>query len=332
MTGCRGSAARIAAISEDVVVFTGRGSKGHLNSQGGQAESSSAIELVTSAQAGTRQNTNETREKTNETAILAKPDASPEATDGLGASDAPSPLHDVEDDSEDALIADYLANVDGDMDALGGQSRFLGRDLGGDDIFLAEDASSPGMDVAEVSENDDIPPDTSQDERLAKILATQEEFGIRSKDPILLDGNEEDTDHHQRAQKKGSAGDRKNILGKNRGEFPSASKLADALDAIDFNETAVWSGSRKGKRNRAMPNFNVSDSEIEAALGLMWQKDRQKRKEKRQEREQLRSKGQLNKSSMSDLRFQPSGQPSGGYTFEQVKVEIQEFLLGDAAR
>lgn len=77
-----------------------------------------------------------------------------------------------------------------------------------------------------------------------------------------------------------------------------------------------------------MPEFNVSDPELEAALEMTWQKNRQKRKEKRQEREELRAKGLLNKTSKADAR----PQFPGAYTFEQVKLDIQEFLLSDQAR
>lgn len=116
-----------------------------------------------------------------------------------------------------------------------------------------------------------------------------------------------------------------------RTEFPSASAFADALDEnpyeafdiMDFNRPSLRTNAR-GKSN--VPEFDLSDSELEWQLQTSWGNDRKKKKAKKQQREELRAQGSLgNKGGKASVN-------SGGMKVEEIILEVRSFLLADSER
>jgi len=83
---------------------------------------------------------------------------------------------------------------------------------------------------------------------------------------------------------------------------------------------------KKPKGRKGKVPFDLSDSELEASMGLAWDNDRRKKKEKKQEREALRAQGLLGKkTNKPDLK----ARFSEGMSIGAVKNEIKNFLIGD---
>lgn len=115
-----------------------------------------------------------------------------------------------------------------------------------------------------------------------------------------------------------------------RTNFPSASAFADALDEDPYGAFDIMDFDRpslrkkpKGKRN--IPEFGLSDSEMEWQLQMTWENDRKKKKIKKQQREELRAQGLLGKAKKS-------GTNSGGMKAEDIVSHVRTFLLSDNER
>ncbi|KAL2179409.1 uncharacterized protein P884DRAFT_219111 [Thermothelomyces heterothallicus CBS 202.75] len=259
----------------------------------------------------------------------------------------------MKDAEEDAILADYVANMvaNSDDDLLANQIQPLTchRDLGDDDDaidfgvteekspkgdnpldeveeeFAESDASDTGVvDFVESDDDHDTDADT-KDEALARLFSEQEELGVGSDDLLLLTSAFANTGTRKSKEKR--------VLKANSGraprEPPSATQVADAFDCLDLADWGYLSGRTRKRRSKQPPNFNVSDSEIEAALKTAWQRDRERKKSRKQERETLRSQGLLGKEAgPDDLRVKYLS----GMRLDDIKLELTSFLVGSAER
>lgn len=251
---------------------------------------------------------------------------------------------------EDAIVADYIANMINDDEDSDGDDReddkvnyhsFVRRDLGGSDGEFGE-AEESGCDDSllhdEQSEIDD--PDVLEaeesgtsdidDETLARLLAKQDELGLGDDELVLFSAEGYSGTRSSRAR--GLAAGRTNIAngsskGKKtaRNQIPSAGAVADAFDDLDLMDWDRHNPPRKPKSKRGQPDFNVSDSEIEATLQASWQKDRLRKKEKKREREELRAGGLLGKKSDPN---DPRVKYPTHINIDQIKEEMRDFLCG----
>ncbi|KAK0669776.1 hypothetical protein QBC41DRAFT_319251 [Cercophora samala] len=259
-----------------------------------------------------------------------------------------------DNDEEDAILADYIANMSANPedDFIAQQLRsFNGRrDLGGDnfafnlgsgdenDMPVVEDlsgdeeqaeSSSSGLsdaDEDEAADNDEQDEDDDMDadmddEELARLLAKQEELGLGSDELVLIP---ESFGVSKRGKKKRG---QERATSSSLGTFANASSVADAFDDLDLADWTV--PVPRKRRSKQPPNFNVSDSEIEAKLKLDWSRDRERKKERKLARESLRAQGLLDKNaSPDDLRVK---YPTG-LTLEDFKTELVAFLISTDER
>lgn len=244
------------------------------------------------------------------------------------------PMAEENGDDEDEILADYIANMaaNSEDDFLTGQLQASSgyRDLGGEhDAFKfgsgedslgeeAESASSDDSGAGDDSAEDDEGQDTDadmDDETLARLLSKQE-LAIGGDELMLFDSAfaEAGTKNKRRANRRAPA---------------SASQVADAFDDLDLADWSPPLGQPCRRRSKQPPNFNVSDSEIEAVLKGAWQRDRERKKARKLEREALRAQGLLGKNANpDDLRVKyPTGMK-----LDDIKAELTSFLLGSAAR
>jgi len=260
------------------------------------------------------------------------------------------------DDDEEAIIADYIANMADDSDDVDegtSQQPFLNADLGADDDDLGNGTSNSNMSSGDSavphdardsdaalnddvlggqdSEGDDTASPTMDDETLARLLAKQEELGMGSDELLLASGA---------AGGRGSAyfqsGPQTSRRGKtgnnhNGSAFPSASAVADAfddLDLMDWERPSLRNQRKRGRRGQP-PVFGLSDSEMEQTLQTAWHNDRESKKSRKMRREELRAQGLLGKhADPNDPRLRyPTGM-----TLEDIKAEMRSFLEGSEPR
>lgn len=251
----------------------------------------------------------------------------------------------ITSDEDAAIIADYIANMqddagedgdDGDgRPGIGSHGFNILRDLGGTDsdavpgeISSGENSSNGSLDD-DLDEEDQGRPSELEDERIARILAKQEELGLGGDEILLFDdaGSDYGEDAGQpapratpRRKNKGSlkpAG----IL-QEKGQYPSASQMADAFDDLDLMD---WHRPSLNNFKKGPKNFDISDSELEEAMNIAWQKDRLKKAEKKKAREELRSQGLLGKKvNPDDLRVKYPG----GMSIDDLANELESFLTG----
>ncbi|KAK3391550.1 hypothetical protein B0T20DRAFT_82020 [Sordaria brevicollis] len=243
----------------------------------------------------------------------------------------------MEDDDEDEILADYIANLaddsDGD-DILTSHLRTFAnrRDLGGNENAVSFGDDSDDMEDMEVmsetggsnasedsieNEQLDIDEEDIDDETLARLFAKQEELGMGSNELVLF--SEEAAFNVRNVKNKRRAG---------RAEgFPSATAVADAFDGLELTDGWANPGfipPGRNRRSKQLPNFNVSDSEIELVLKTAWQKDRERKKQRKLAREDLRAQGLLGKyANPDDLRVKYLT----GMTLDDIKTELVAFLL-----
>ncbi|KAK1774323.1 hypothetical protein QBC45DRAFT_425396 [Copromyces sp. CBS 386.78] len=240
----------------------------------------------------------------------------------------------MEDDDEDEILADYIANLaddsDGD-DILTSHLRTFAnrRDIGGnenavnfgddsDDMdAMFETGGSNASDDSDENEQLDIDEEDIDDETLARLFAKQEELGMGSNELVLFS---EEAAFNVRKVKN------KKRTGRTEG-FPSATAVADAFDGLELTDGWVNPGfipPGRNRRSKQPPNFNVSDSEVELVLKTAWQKDRERKKQRKLEREELRAQGLLGKhANPDDLRVKYLT----GMTLDDIKTELVAFLL-----
>lgn len=268
-------------------------------------------------------------------------------------SNARPPRNDASDE-EAAIIADYIANMQDEDDSeedtgdahpgLGTHAFSMLRDLGGSDSGAVPARITSGDDSSEISGDDDnVELDEeslrrhteAQDAKIARLLAKQEEFGIGGDDIVLFDDADTDENegdgwqiapkHTPRRRKKGAASKQARIV-QEKGQYPSASKMAEAfddLDLMDWQRPSLNNFKAIGKRQQ--PEFDVSDSDLDEAMAIAWKKDRAKKAEKKKARELLRSQGLLGRNiNPEDLRVKYRG----GMSIDDMEVEFETFLIG----
>ncbi|KAI1760815.1 hypothetical protein GGR53DRAFT_508391 [Hypoxylon sp. FL1150] len=247
-------------------------------------------------------------------------------------------------DEDAAIIADYMANMeceveDGDEDCeepghpgIGSHTFSILRDLGGTDSDAVPDEVSieEGTDDDSGSEGE---PDSeaqqrqleAEDQRMARMLAKQEELGLGSTDVLLFDGEGSDDewltapDTASRRKRKGDS--KKSKIFQKKGQYPSATRMAEAFDELDLMD---WHRpSLNNFKKGGQPTFNISDSELEGVMKSTWQKDRLKKAEKKKAREELRSQGLLKNVNPDDLRIKYLG----GMSLDDLANELEAFLL-----
>lgn len=237
-------------------------------------------------------------------------------------------------EDEDAMIADYIANMEEDSDTdEPTHQRFNNRDIGGDDHAFGKEASQDHQsddndedDEEEVeSPNDNA--DAVDDETLARLLSKQEELGMGSTELILTDAWVADQTATSASSSRRAGKSTKSPRGP-RDRIPSASAVADAfddLDLMDWDRPSLQNlGKGKGKRGKPV-TFGVVDPDMEAAMQAAFANDREKKKQRREEREALRAQGLLGKhANPEDLRVKYRE----GMSLEDIKLEITAFLLG----
>jgi hypothetical protein len=178
--------------------------------------------------------------------------------------------------------------------------------------------------------------DRMSDEKIARLLAKQEELGMGSNELLLFDdeGDDEDDDAaftrptfnqiKLRSKGKGKA----RGAARPRGEFPAASALADAYDGFDVMDFDRPSLKKKPKGRKGKLAFDISDSELEESMINAWGNDRVKKLERKQEREELRAQGMLgSKNGRPDLKQKYKE----GMGIHAVKDEIKQFLMSNCA-
>lgn len=267
---------------------------------------------------------------------------------------------------DDDIVADYIANmVDDDDDADAGVDEtnksdnaldnkanslaryqpFFHRNLGGSDdefdmgrdsdldesLSNDEESNSSSPDVDKVDDAGLDGATDIDDETLARLLAKQDELGLNDDELVLFSA---DGYAGTRPSGSGTSSARQGLKGgkgkgKGRQQIPSATAVADVFDELDLMDWGRHNPPRKSKSKRGQPTFNVSDSELEATLEAVWQKDRLRKKERKQHREELRVQGLLGKhADPTDPRVKyPTHM-----TFDQIKEEMRAFLLGNEPR
>lgn len=254
---------------------------------------------------------------------------------------------------EDAIFADYVANMsedDGDGDDAVEKAQlyaaFSGnRDLGGSDgeVFIADEPDSDASEGAEdpggrrnpgvfetgestTAEDTDI-----TDEALARLLARQEELGLDDDEMMLLAGST--FGRMPSSKNKTPHAGKENIEFKSarttkaggRGPVPSAREVADAFDDLDLMDWGRHNPPRKPKSKRGQPTFDISDSELEETLQATWKADRLRKNEKKHQREELRAHGLLGKNVDPN---DPRVKYQDGMSLDQIKEEMRTFLCG----
>ncbi len=177
------------------------------------------------------------------------------------------------------------------------------------------------------------------DERIARLLAKQEELGMGSEHLVLFD-DDDDADEEVEgltslqernpytlmfSPKRGSDRGSK----RPRGEFPSATRMADAYDGFDIMDFERPSLKKKPKGRKGMPVFDLSDSDLAESMQQAWDIDRSKKKERKQEREELRAQGLLgSKNGQVNMKQKYKE----GMGIQEAKEEIKIFIIGNKQR
>lgn len=222
----------------------------------------------------------------------------------------------AEFEEEEKLAAEYQANDD-------------------DDSSESEDMDTDG----EMDEEDDDDlwekrADHLTDEQIARLLAKQEELGMGSNELLLMDDaadTDEDDDLPRSSTHYNSfelpsrkSGTKARGAKRPRGDFPAAAALADAYDGFDVMDFERPSLKKKPKGRKGKLPFDVSDSDMEAAMQATYENDRARKKERKQQRELLRSEGLLGtKSGKPNLK----DKYREGMGINAVKDEIKAFLI-----
>lgn len=199
----------------------------------------------------------------------------------------------------------------------------------------ADDSDLVDDDLSESSESEDDDMDLIQrqldsvnDEKIARLLAKQFEFGFDSSDLTLFDGLNEPRGGSSSAarNRKKEQFERRERASKTPGNgFPSATMLADAYDGFDVMDFERPSLKKKPKGRKGRLPFDVSDPELEASMQSAWENDRLKKKQRKEDREHRRALGVLGiHSDKPDL----SMKYKEGMGILAIKEEIRLFLIG----
>ncbi|KAF8849616.1 hypothetical protein BDZ45DRAFT_634123 [Acephala macrosclerotiorum] len=218
-------------------------------------------------------------------------------------------------EAEEKLVAEFIDNEEETSDS---------DDLDNDDEAADDEDNEQDLVQRKI--------DRMSDEKIARPLAKQEELGMGSSKLILFDDDEGDEDDVPTFSNTFSpvmlswkkSPRRARGAKRPRGDFPSATMLADAYDGFDIMDFERPSLKKKPKGRRGKVAFDISDSELEASMEMTWGNDRMKKKERKQERDELRAQGLLgNKNGKPDLKQKYKE----GMGILAVKEEIKQFLM-----
>ncbi|KAH8904568.1 hypothetical protein BR93DRAFT_883114, partial [Coniochaeta sp. PMI_546] len=258
------------------------------------------------------------------------------------------------EDEEEAIIADYIANMaedSDDSDERHSPPTFVSGGLGADEGDLGDEtsdlsaSSSAGSDDGQKgptaidddeadqqdSEDNDMSGPAIDDETLANLLAKQEELGMGSDELLLASGmgHGQASAYYGRQSRKPQRG--KRFSTRTLGPISTASTVADAfddLDLLDWERPSLQNQRKRGRRGQ-LPVFGLSDSEMEQTLQKAWQKDRESKKSRKMRREELRAQGLLGKHGKPD---DPRLRYPTGMSLEDIKREMRSFLEGSDPR
>ncbi|TGO18745.1 hypothetical protein BTUL_0008g01300 [Botrytis tulipae] len=265
-------------------------------------------------------------------------------------------------DEEDAMIADYIANMNQEQTMADVDHTFNKRELGGDDDAAWEDDSSAkgahdsdgrhGWGRTELQDLDDLSTSDEARGKVETILSKRhrvggvqylivwehqdvdearwvplDELGMGGDEILLFDDEVDDEDDDIEASTIDLSRRGRKERQRRQGEFPPAAPLADAydgFDVMDFDRPSLKK-KPKGRKGKLILD-DISDSELEASMQSAWDNDRVKKKERKQEREVLRARGLLTgKHGKPDMK----ARYKEGMSIDDVKEEIKEFLKGD---
>ncbi|KAI0467232.1 hypothetical protein F4859DRAFT_270566 [Xylaria cf. heliscus] len=245
----------------------------------------------------------------------------------------PSSNLNLAEDDEEAIIADYIANMrddgdDEDEDDIdhsgpGSHSFSILRDLGGtdSDAMPSRDGSGDelGDDDADLQRRLEL-----EDEQLAQLIAKQEDLGFCDDDIMLFDGAYPNGGWIVAAsapRRKNKGASKKSRIFQGGSRFPNATRMAEAFDELDHMDMQK---SRLQRSKKGPISFGLSDSELEDALNIAIKKDRLKKADKKKAREELRTQGLPGKNvNPHDLRVKYQG----GMSLDDLADELEAFML-----
>lgn len=278
--------------SDEVILFKGRG-KSHRNARGGG-----------SAPAARKQQRGQDGKRTQPTASPAghsRPNQQSRPQNGKQPA-----IDSEEEDVENAILADYIANMAANSDDDGADQTptfNAQRDLGGEGMAFGSgpaDICPPGDDLPLTKDDTNVDSETSGDS-----------------------GDEDDSDSDEDVEALARMMKRQHPLGSGT---PNAASVTEAFDEMDIGswDPPQLVGRRKGRRRKEAPDFGAADSDMERHLKSSWENDRERKKARKLEREALRASGLLGKkANPEDLRVKYLT----GMTLDEVKEELLAFLL-----
>ncbi|OBT94657.1 hypothetical protein VE01_06152 [Pseudogymnoascus verrucosus] len=227
-----------------------------------------------------------------------------------------------------ALVTPQALDLIGKFDA---NEKLVTESLDGD----ADDSDSADDDLTESTDSEDDDMDLIQrqfdnlnDEKIARLLAKQFEFGFDSSELALFDGLNEPSGGSSstaRNRKREQFQRREKVSRTPQSGFPSATRLADAYDGFDVMDFERPSLKKKPKGRKGRLPFDVSDPELEASMQSAWENDRVKKKQRKEDREHRRALGVLGiHPDKPDL----SMKYKEGMGIMAIKEEIRLFLIG----
>ncbi|OBT90873.1 hypothetical protein VE02_00477 [Pseudogymnoascus sp. 03VT05] len=227
-----------------------------------------------------------------------------------------------------ALLTPQALDLIGKFEA---NEKLVTESLDGD----ADDSDSADDDLTESTDSEDDDMDLIQrqfdnlnDEKMARLLAKQFEFGFDSSELALFDGLNEPSGGSSstaRNRKRDQFQRREKVSRSPQSGFPSATRLADAYDGFDVMDFERPSLNKKPKGRKGRLPFDVSDPELEASMQSAWENDRVKKKQRKEDREHRRALGVLGiHPDKPDL----SMKYKEGMGIMAIKEEIRLFLIG----
>jgi len=206
----------------------------------------------------------------------------------------------------------------------------------GDDLSGGSDDSFDSEDEDVEDERDLVERRIARmtDEKIARLLAKQEELGMGS-DELMLFNDEVDDEEADfiplstRSRREAARHFRSSVK-----RF-ACNPGGDMLNTEDYGDFDIMDHDRlnlvKPKKDRAEPVvFGLSDSELENTLRSTFAADRRKKKAKKQEREELRVQGLLGKKNNNKPNL--AAKHKNGMSIDQIREELKDFLLNDHNR
>ncbi|KAI6461185.1 hypothetical protein MCOR16_009184 [Pyricularia oryzae] len=328
--------------SHEVVLFKGRAAprKPPVPSQSRVQESRKDIELFVKTQSE-RLHVSATVEKARlaPTRPMDKPPRKQNPGHSPSRKADPSDSEGDNEDDEDAVLADYMENMDGLDDLIAHHRKFASRDIGGSDgdVVIRADSDSDNLSDSDddeigdgespiddpMSAEDDMAADID-DAELARLLAKQEELGLLGDELVLFDGAVSGRDAPTRRPGRNKARTPKQKATASH-QPDSAKTVADAFDDLDLMDWDHMNSLRKKPKGKhGALKLTNEDAALQAIMDATYEKDRLKKKERKREREELRAKGLLGKNPNPD---DPRVKFVDGINITELREEFTRFLL-----